>query len=350
MRTSRWTIIRSLVLTTMFAGIAWGQSINNPQFGAQNQVATPYQGSVPYQANTPYQAGIPNQVAAVNPVGALNYVEGQASINGQTLTPRSVGSADLQRGQSLVTQSGKAEILLTPGVFLRVDDNSSVLMVSPSLAPTVVELVKGRAMVEVAYIRKENDIHVEEDDASIKLLKKGLYDFDADSGQVRVFKGEAAVYVGNRKINVGQSEEVTLNSGIKPKEKDFKPAQYEGDFYDWCRLRSENVLEANAALAAQYGSNWYGPGWYWDPWFDAWAFPYDWGWAIIPLSLGMVSAMDTADSDTDTAVASEGVDLAGAASAVAASAVAAFTAAFTAVAGGTVADTCPSVGYCGSVV
>jgi uncharacterized membrane protein YgcG len=214
----------------------------------------------------------------VNPVGALNYVEGQASINGQTLTPRSVGSADLQRGQSLVTQSGKAEILLTPGVFLRVDDNSSVLMVSPSLAPTVVELVKGRAMVEVAYIRKENDIHVEEDDASIKLLKKGLYDFDADSGQVRVFKGEAAVYVGNRKINVGQSEEVTLNSNIKPMEKDFKPAQYGGDFYDWCRLRSENVLEANAALAAQYGSNWYGPGWYWDPWFDAWAFPYDWGW------------------------------------------------------------------------
>src|SRR5579862_8774542 len=46
---------------------------------------------------------------------------------------------------------------------------------------------------------------------------------DADSRQVRVFKGEAAVLVGNRKINVGQSEEVTLNSGIKPKEKDFEP-------------------------------------------------------------------------------------------------------------------------------
>src|SRR5712664_2935933 len=65
--------------------------------------------------------------------GSLNYVEGQASISGQPLDSKAIGSAELQPGQSLDTQTGKAEILLTPGAFLRLGDNSSVTMISPSL-------------------------------------------------------------------------------------------------------------------------------------------------------------------------------------------------------------------------
>jgi FecR-like protein len=252
MRTSRWTsgwaVIGSLFLLAACAPVAWGQNIqgtSNPQLNPQ--------------------------------VGAVNYVEGQAAINGRALSSRSVGAVDLQAGQSLVTQSGKVEILLTPGVFLRVADHSTVTMVSPSLAPTEVELVSGRAMVEVNYIRKENDIRVDEHGASIKLSKKGLYDFDADDDQVRVFKGQAEVYAGNRKTTLLEGREAVLDAA-KPKSKGFKTAQYQDDFYSWCRLRSEYVLQANAELQAEYGGADYGPGWYWNPWFDAWAFPYDWGW------------------------------------------------------------------------
>jgi hypothetical protein len=62
-------------------------------------------------------------------------------------------------------------------------------------------------MVEVAYIPKANDIRVDENDASTKLLRKGLYDFDADRSQVRVFKGEAEVFTGDRKIDLEQGHE-----------------------------------------------------------------------------------------------------------------------------------------------
>lgn len=48
-------------------------------------------------------------------VGSVNYVEGQASIGTQTLTPESVGAVVLEKDQSLTTQAGKVEILLTPG-------------------------------------------------------------------------------------------------------------------------------------------------------------------------------------------------------------------------------------------
>src|ERR1700757_3697827 len=68
--------------------------------------------------------------------GTLNYIEGQASIGSHIVDSKSVGTAEIQPGQVLETQNGKAEILLTPGVFLRLDDNSAVQMDSPGLATT----------------------------------------------------------------------------------------------------------------------------------------------------------------------------------------------------------------------
>ena len=134
--------------------------------------------------------------------GSINYVEGQASIGGETVNPNSVGSVELGKGQSLTTQAGKVEILLTPGVFLRVADNSAVKMISPDLANTEVELDKGRAMVEVLDIRKENNIRIDQNDVSTKLLKNGLYDFDAEHDQIRVFKGTAQVHAKGQNIKL----------------------------------------------------------------------------------------------------------------------------------------------------
>jgi hypothetical protein len=276
MKTSQWTAIGSLVLTVMYGGVAWGGIRDNPQAAGMNY----NNGQLPANGGNPSLNAAGSQGGSfANPqIGAVNYVEGQVSINGQVLSPKSVGSVELLKGQSLETQSGKAEILLTPGVFLRVDDNSSVSMISPSLAPTEVEVTKGRAMVEVSYIRKENDIRIDEDGASTKLRKKGLYDFDADNDQVCVFKGAAYTYVGDRKVDLLQGQQLTLNSAVKPKAKGFKTAQYEDDFYNWSKLRSGYLLEADAELADQYSG--YPPYWYWDPWFGAWAFPFDWGWGF----------------------------------------------------------------------
>ncbi len=42
--------------------------------------------------------------------GTLNYVEGKLSMAGQTLDSKSIGSEELQAGQSLTTENGKAEV------------------------------------------------------------------------------------------------------------------------------------------------------------------------------------------------------------------------------------------------
>src|ERR1700722_2004251 len=83
---------------------------------------------------------IPAAAASSAIPGTLNYVEGQAAVAGQTVTPRDVGSVQLQPNQVLETGQGRAELLLTPGVFLRVGDNSAVRLISPGLADTRVEV------------------------------------------------------------------------------------------------------------------------------------------------------------------------------------------------------------------
>ena len=89
---------------------------------------------------------LPAWAAKAGQPGSVNYIEGQVSINGQPVDTESIGSLALQPGQSLSTGNGKAEILLTPGVLLRVDDASSIEMVSASLTNTEVKLDQGRAI------------------------------------------------------------------------------------------------------------------------------------------------------------------------------------------------------------
>ena len=233
--------------------------------------------------------------------GTLNYVEGQAQFNGQSLSAKSIGQATLEVGQTLNTQNGKAEILLTPGVFLRAGDNTELKMVADGLTNTALDLVQGHAMVEVADLYKQNDIRIRAGNATAHLLKPGLYDFDLNHNQIRVFDGQASVEEGDKSITVKGGHEVAVaDTAPKKAEKFDKKAFANDDLYKWSSLRSAYLAEANIDAARTelanggYGAGWYGPGfwgpgwdgWFWDPWFSAFTFvpadgiffsPFGWG-------------------------------------------------------------------------
>jgi hypothetical protein len=226
--------------------------------------------------------------------GTVNYVEGQASIGDQALDSKSIGSAALQDGQQLTTGKGKAEILLTPGVYMRLGNNSVVKMVSSGLTDTRVAVDQGEAMVEVDQLYKQNDVRVSQPGAVTQLVKTGLYAFDVTAGQVRVFDGKAVVFADDRNTTVKGGHEIALNSGSAIKAHGFdKNAVRDGDdLYRWSSLRSEYLSEANVDSARLYyvnggwGPGWWGPGWYWDPWFAGFTFlpgdgffysPFGWG-------------------------------------------------------------------------
>jgi hypothetical protein len=202
--------------------------------------------------------------------GTLNYIEGQTSIEGRPLSPNSVGNTTLQAGQVLATANGKAEILLTPGIFVRLGDNSTVQMVSTDLTHTEIRLEQGRANVEVDQIYPQNTILVDLNKGQTQLLKNGLYAFDATNSTVRVFDGKAAVYPGAdlqaniKPVDVKGGHQLTLN-GEPLKPTGFNKDQATADpLYRWSSLRSQYLGQANLNLAEEYaGYSSFYPGWYW---------------------------------------------------------------------------------------
>ena len=251
---------------------------------------------------------MPQATVSARP-GVINYVEGQASLDGQPLPSKIGRDSILNANQSLATTAGKAELLLTPGVFLRLGENTEVRMISPSLTHTQVELIKGEAMIEVAQLFSGNDIEVVDHGGSITLQKAGIYKFTADEPpSVSVIEGKAEVAFGDRKVGLKKGREVVLSAMLDTKHFNTKK---EDDLYAWSNLRSEYDAGASYSAAKAYtssggygssygggyGYNGYGygglgygfagynPGWFWNSGWNSYAWfpgeyaysPFGWG-------------------------------------------------------------------------
>lgn len=234
-----------------------------------------------------------NQTAAP---GAVNYVEGSVALDGTALNSKSVGSSQLEAGQSITTQNGKTEFLLTPGVYVRLADNSKTTLVSPALTKTEVSVDQGEAMVEVDRIYKENNIQIVENGVSTELLKTGLYDFNATKNTIAVLSGEALVQDNDQHVKLKSDHELNLESSGKLKAVRFdKGAAENTDLYRWSSLRSDYLAEANVDAAGVYyaggfyGPGWIGPGWYWDPWLTGYTFLPAYGGFYSPFGWGFYS-------------------------------------------------------------
>lgn len=227
--------------------------------------------------------------ATMPPPGTVNYVEGQVALDGQALSANSAGSALLETNHLLDTGRGNAELLLTPGVFFRLGDNSEVRMVSPGLADTRVESLKGSGMLEVTELFKENDLAVLVGGASTRIEKNGLYDFNADQPAVSVLDGKATVSEGAAHLTLGKGHEALLANGQALKSQKLNKEAVETDpLYRWSSLRSQYEAQANihTAQTVVVNGGWYGPGWYWDPFWNFYSFlpgngilysPFGWG-------------------------------------------------------------------------
>ncbi len=232
----------------------------------------------------------PLALATTTPMpGTLNYLEGSASVNGQPLSGKSAGQTQIGQDQVIQTGQGNAEVLLTPGVFLRLGHDSSVRMLSLGLADTSVSLEHGAAMLEVDQLYKENRLKVALGGSTTRIEKTGLYAFHTDPLSVSVVDGKAEVDQNDGHVTLKKGHEVELASARPLKAVSFDKQALENDpLYRWSDLRADYESQANldAARTVVVNGGWYGAGWYWDPFWDCYAFlpgagpfysPFGWG-------------------------------------------------------------------------
>ena len=222
--------------------------------------------------------------------GVIHYVEGQVTLDGKPVQQKFAEFPDVKNGQTLAAEDGRAEVLLTPGVILRIAENSSFQMVSNSRSDTRFTVLTGSAIVEVGELLQSNAITVIYNDAHIELTKKGLFRIDSDPGKLRVYEGEARVTAGSQTLLARKGREVLLGAVLDMNGFDVKDTDA---FMRWASRRSEELAQANISSARSasnlgytgsgyasgygYGSG-YGMGmgsWAYNPWYGMFTYmPY----------------------------------------------------------------------------
>ncbi len=235
--------------------------------------------------------------------GGVNYVEGNVFIDGKAVSPQNLKATFVNANETISTDIGKAEVLLSPGVFLRLGENSRVHMVSPSLINTQLELKAGEMMVEADDIVKDSQVTVLDHGGSVLIDRNGLYKFTAgDSATVAVLEGKLNVLNGDRKTEIGKGHEAILaDASLKTKKFDPKA---EDELYAWSNVRSEynaasSYQAAQDVNASSYGGVWGGygfsgfsnPGWFWNSGFNSWAWLPGSGAYYSPFGYGFYSPM-----------------------------------------------------------
>lgn len=223
--------------------------------------------------------------------GVVHYVDGDAFIGDKAVDLKFGQFPNIPEGQNFRTEAGRAEILLTPGSFLRLAENSEIRMVSTHLSDTRVELLKGEIALEsvdstkdsASAMAKGNNVTIIYKGTSTSLVKAGLYQFTADPARVRVYEGEAAVKAGNDQIVLKKGKETGLNDALLADKFDAKVGD---ELIRWSSRRSGYLAMANVNAARSLSSDtslWNGymgsgyglGGWAFNPLFGMYSYvPY----------------------------------------------------------------------------
>jgi hypothetical protein len=101
--------------------------------------------------------------------GLVNAVDGTANVRVQEQV--AVGEP-IQTGPS-----SRVEVLLNPSTFLRVDENSEVVLDSVDLANVQVRIISGSAIVDCGAVEKNSPIQVTDGTETLSISQPGTYRF-----------------------------------------------------------------------------------------------------------------------------------------------------------------------------
>jgi hypothetical protein len=189
--------------------------------------------------------------------GVVQYVEGRAYLNDQAIEPKFGQFPDIKDNQEFRTEEGRAEILLTPGVFLRLGENSSIRMLSTRLTDTKVEVLSGSAMIECNDVPKDNSIQAIYKGNAIRFDKQGLYRIDSQPARLKVYEGEAVVTDSSGQLILHGGKATNLAGALLAESFDRKE-QDQDALYNWSDRRAAYVAQANVASASAVSNNGYG--------------------------------------------------------------------------------------------
>ncbi len=183
----------------------------------------------------------PPQMAVSARAGLIHHAEGEIRIDGEAFAPKAAEFTQLAAGQSLRTEDGRAELLLTLQGFARSGRRTEVRLLSDDIADAKLRLIDGSVVIDFrrASSNKEG-MTLAYGDAAMELARKGLYRLDAAPGRpprLRVYKGRAVVRSGHGSRTVTKTKALELGGGPLAQPKRFDP-DFQDELDKWNAYRS----------------------------------------------------------------------------------------------------------------
>jgi FecR protein len=139
--------------------------------------------------------------------GIVYFFEGSVYLGDQVLQPHPGKFSSVPPGAELRTAEGRAEVLLTPGVFVRIGARSAIRMVANELSDTRVELLAGSALVDSAEPNSGTSVTLIYKNWSVRFLEQGVYRIDTDPPRLSILQGKA-------EVSAGTDKDVTVERGM----------------------------------------------------------------------------------------------------------------------------------------
>ena len=222
--------------------------------------------------------------------GQINFLEGEVVYKRLRNDWDILSSGDnLLTGDSVKTgMTGRAEVLLSPGSYMRLSENAEFIFSNASLYSLKINLLKGSAIIESAVI--EEPIIVVTPNAEYLIVQKGLYRFQVVSDE----RSEVTVRKGKVKVadsTVKKGKKAVIEGGVPVIAKYDKRLDDEFDL--WSKDRAKTLVAANKrlqrnSLNSLLSNNWFVSMWLYDPFlgystflpgYRGFSSPYGWGYS-----------------------------------------------------------------------
>lgn len=224
--------------------------------------------------------------------GVVSFVEGNATVKGEAnpgVVEALAAGHELRMSDTVTTGAGsRIEILLNPGCYLRLGENTEFVFLFDGFTSNEVKLLRGSAVLEASAI--DGFLRVETPRAKFNIIRDGLYRFNiATDGRSEVAVRKGMVSAGNTSIKSGKRASVEGGTAVLAKLNKKEADELD----DWSKDRARTLIAANRQLSGSlirrsllsFSFN----SWIYDPFCRCYTFlpygmgfssPYGWSYSV----------------------------------------------------------------------
>ncbi|MDQ4121368.1 MAG: FecR domain-containing protein [Acidobacteriota bacterium] len=180
--------------------------------------------------------------------GGVSYASGAVRVDRIATNTRQV----LAKGDEIndgdiisVGNTGNAEILLNPGSFLRLAENTDIQFADTNLESLLLKMKNGSALIEASAVGGEGgaDIQIVTPQSTISLEKSGIYRLNVTPNFTEVYVWKGTAVVGNEIVKAGRK--AVLQKGAATVVAKFDKDESRDALDLWSKDRSKELAKLN---------------------------------------------------------------------------------------------------------